>query len=112
MPLMHGDYQINPILAQDVLNILRELSSKPQPDQSGYNTVAKTLAYHEGEQYAIKRHEARIEALIEEIEPYIKQVVDCDRFAGGDALLDPLSLAALSWHWKAVTANPTSEVEG
>ncbi len=32
MPLMHGDYQLDLILAQDVLNILRELSSKPQPD--------------------------------------------------------------------------------
>ena len=28
-----------------------------QPDQVGYGTVAEELAYHEGEQYAIKRYE-------------------------------------------------------
>lgn len=59
-------------------------------------TIAKIIALIE----EAKREEK--ERIIEEIDPYIKQVVDCDKHDKGYSLVDPVGLAALDYWWKAI----------
>ena len=42
----------------------------------------------------------RTEVIVEHLDSYIKQVIDCERYKDGDALVDPVVLAALDYHWQ------------
>ena len=41
-----------------------------------------------------------VRVIIKELDPYIKQVVECDKFKDGDALIDPVGLATLDYYWE------------
>ena len=43
---------------------------------------------------------ADVQGEIEDLEPYIRQVVDCDKFKDGDALVDPVVLTVLAYYWE------------
>jgi len=43
-----------------------------------------------------------LEWVIKKLDVYIQQVVECEKYREGDALIDPVLLAALNYHWQSL----------
>lgn len=52
-----------------------------------------------------RARKAERERIINELDSYIKQVVDCNKYKDGYALLDPVALAALDYWWQALKSS-------
>ena len=91
------DIYLKPEEIDDVISIVyKRWVDPPMPGNSQYEEFRREIQ----EEISQKSADNTARVIINELDPYIKQVVDCDKFKDGDALIDPVGLAALNYYWQ------------